>query len=160
MSDMLVNLTILDRYTQDLPDLNKEGINVRRAMPYDRTHILEFVNKHFGAGWASEVQMSFSQHPVTCYIATYESSIVGFAAFECTSRDYFGPTGVDEAFRKRGIGQLLLVRSMQALREMGYAYAVIGGAGPQDFYKRCVGAILIEDSSPGVYVDMLKPLET
>jgi len=159
MSDMLVNLMLLDKYTQDLPDLSACGINVRRVMPYERAHVMDFAKTHFGVGWASEVEMAFFQHPVTCFIATCEGKIVGFAAFECTSRDFFGPTGVDPAFRNKGIGRVLLVKSLQALREMGYAYAVIGGAGPQDFYTRCAGAAPIPDSVPGVYLDGLKPLE-
>lgn len=159
MSDMLVNLMLLDRYLQDIPDLSADGINVRRVMPYERSHVMEFARSRFGAGWASEVEMAFFQHPVTCFIATSESNIVGFAAFECTALDFFGPTGVDPSFRNRGIGRVLLVKCMQAMREMGYAYAVIGGAGPQDFYVRCVGAVPIPDSVPGVYVDILKSLD-
>ena len=39
---------------------------------------------------------------------------------------------------------------------MGYAYAIIGGAGPVEFYQRECGAKLIPDSVPGVYADPLK----
>jgi len=35
------------------------------------------------------------------------------------------------------------------LRELGYVYAIIGSAGPTDFYERTVGAIVIPDSEPG-----------
>jgi hypothetical protein len=38
---------------------------------------------------------------------------------------------------------------------MGYAYAIIGGAGPVDFYQKTVGAIEIEGSVPGIYRDRL-----
>ena len=158
MSDMLVNLMHLDRYKQDMPDLAAEGIIVRRVMPYERGHVMDFVQKHFGQAWAAEVEMAFFQHPVTCFIATFEQRIVGFGAFECTSPDFFGPTGVDPEFRKKGIGRVLLMECMQAMRNMGYAYAIIGGAGPQDFYTKAVGAAPIPDSVPGVYIDMLKPL--
>jgi len=37
------------------------------------------------------------------------------------------------------------------MRAQGYAYAIIGGVGPQDFYAKTVGAVLIDGSSPGVY---------
>ena len=39
--------------------------------------------------------------------------------------------------------------------ELGYAYGVIGGVGPADFYARAVGAMPIEGSSPGIYMDIL-----
>ena len=43
----------------------------------------------------------------------------------------------------------------KGLRELGYAYGVIGGVGPADFYARAVGAMPIEGSSPGIYMDIL-----
>lgn len=159
MSDMFVNLMLLDQYMRDMPDLSVDGINIRRAMPYERAHLLKYVTKQFGLGWADQAEMAFSQHPVTCFIATYEGRIVGFAAFEGTNRNFFGPTGVDAEFRKRGIGRILLVKCMQAMRDMGYAYAIIGSAGPQDFYNKNVGAVSIPDSVPGVYTDILKSID-
>ena len=38
---------------------------------------------------------------------------------------------------------------------MGYAYGIIGGVGPAEFYAKTVGATLIPDSTPGIYTDML-----
>ena len=61
-----------------------------------------------------------------------------------------------ESERGQGIGTALLIASLWGLRELGYVYAVIGGAGPTDFYQRAVGAIVIPDSEPGIYVDLLK----
>jgi hypothetical protein len=37
------------------------------------------------------------------------------------------------------------------MKEMGYAYAIIGGVGPKEFYAKTVGAIEIPDSAPGIY---------
>ena len=34
------------------------------------------------------------------------------------------------------------------MKEKGYAYAIIGSAGPKDFYRKAVGAIGIEAPSP------------
>jgi hypothetical protein len=42
------------------------------------------------------------------------------------------------------------------LRELGYAYGIIGGVGPSEFYARNVGAIVIPDSAPGIYGDPLR----
>ena len=38
----------------------------------------------------------------------------------------------------------------------GYGYAVIGSAGPVDYYARTVGATVIPDSRPGMYRGMLR----
>ena len=45
---------------------------------------------------------------------------------------------------------------LRAMRESGYGYAIIGGAGPMKFYEKAVGATIIPDSKPGIYTDMLK----
>jgi hypothetical protein len=37
------------------------------------------------------------------------------------------------------------------MRDDGYAYAIIGGVGPTEYYSKNVGAALIADSSPGIY---------
>ena len=86
----------------------------------------------------------------------HRADLVGFAAYECTRKDFFGPTGVIESERGRGLGRALLLASLWGLRELGYAYAVIGGVGPAEFYERAVGARLIPDSDPGVYADPLR----
>ena len=39
---------------------------------------------------------------------------------------------------------------------MGYAYGIIGGAGPTEFYERAVSATLIPESVPGIYADPIK----
>jgi len=49
----------------------------------------------------------------------------------------------------------LLLRSLRAMRDEGYVYAIIGGVGPAEFYEKCVGATLIEGSTPGIYRDLL-----
>jgi hypothetical protein len=38
---------------------------------------------------------------------------------------------------------------------MGYVYAIIGHAGPIEFYQKTVGAIIIPDSDPGIYTNLL-----
>ena len=98
-----------------------------------------------------------SKSPVSCFIAydTEKKEILGFAGYDCTAPDFFGPTGVAEEARKGGIGGALLIACMEALREEGYGYAIIGGAGPVDYYKKVCGAEVIEGSIPGIYKDLI-----
>ena len=156
MPDMLVNLLRLPPRDEGLEELRRGGFVVRRARPWELTPVREFVARNFGARWADEISVGFARQPVSVYVALREGRLLGFAAYECTRRNFFGPTGVVEAERGRGLGRALLLASLWALREMGYAYAVIGGVGPADFYARAVGATLIPDSAPGVYADPLK----
>jgi GNAT superfamily N-acetyltransferase len=85
-----------------------------------------------------------------------DRQLIGFAAYECTRRGFFGPMGVLDSAQHKGAGKALLFAALEALREMGYVYAIIGAAGPVRFYQKTVGAIVIPDSEPGIYTDLLK----
>jgi GNAT superfamily N-acetyltransferase len=150
MADLLVNLLRLPTFE------GSQGFIVRRAQPFELTAVRGFVAINFSTSWADEVSVGFARQPVSVYIATIQREIVGFSAYECTRRGFFGPTGVVEAAQHKGIGKALLLASLWGLREMGYVYGIIGAAGPVDFYQRTVGAIIIPDSEPGIYVDLLK----
>jgi len=122
---------------------------VRTIFPSERENAIAWVGRHFGSGWASEFEYAASQSPVSAYIAIEHCAIIGFACFDATARGVFGPTGVSEAERGRGIGTALLIRALSDMRAMGYVYAVIGAAGPTEYYKRTVGAHPIEGGAPG-----------
>ena len=63
--------------------------------------------------------------------------------------------GVHPDARKLGLGQELLMVALESMREMGYAYAIIGGVGPREFYEKTCGAVEIVGSDPGTYTDLL-----
>jgi GNAT superfamily N-acetyltransferase len=155
MPDMLVKL-----YDQDFdPDaagrLAAEGIEIRRALAPEKSKVLRFVEEYFGEGWMSECDVAFANTPCSCFIAVKEGKPVGFACCEATCRGFFGPTGVLPQQRGRGVGAALLFACLQDLKARGYAYAVIGGAGPTGFYEKACGAVVIEGSEPGIYRGML-----
>jgi len=152
MPDLLVNLLKLPPVEGD----SAREFIVRRAQPFELTPVRRFVAENFSPGWADETSVGFAHQPISVFIATIEREIVGFAAYECTRRGFFGPTGVIPAGQGKGVGKALLLASLQALREMGYVYAIIGAAGPVRFYQKTVGAIIIPDSEPGIYTDLLK----
>ena len=156
MPDMLVNLLKLTPLEPVVSELRQAGIVIRRALPHEMTLVREFVLKNFEPGWADEISVGYSNKPVSVYIAIRDGRVVGFGAYECTHRSFFGPVGVAESERGCGIGKALLLVCLRGLREMGYAYGIIGGAGPTEFYERVVGATVIPDSVPGIYADSLK----
>jgi GNAT superfamily N-acetyltransferase len=157
MPDLLVPLYKLPPVAEQIDALRADGVIIRRAYPFDLSKTRRFITKHFSEGWADETEAAFARQPITCWIAIQEKRIIGFACVEATAKAFFGPTGVAEAQRKKGIGAALLLAALHGLREMGYAYGIIGAAGPVDFYAKAVGAIPIPDSSPGIYLDMLGP---
>jgi len=150
MPDLLVNLLKLPE-----PEANT-GFIIRRAQPFEVSPVRRFVAENFSQGWADEIAVGFARQPISIYVATIDHKLVGFAAYECTRRGFFGPTGVIEAARGKGAGKALLLAALIALREMGYVYAIIGAAGPVHFYQKTVGATVIPGSEPGIYTDLLR----
>jgi GNAT superfamily N-acetyltransferase len=69
---------------------------------------------------------------------------------------FFGPTGVAVDARGQGIGAALLHSTLQTMKNMGYAYAIVGDPGPTQFYIDTVGAIEIPLPGKGIYADMLR----
>jgi GNAT superfamily N-acetyltransferase len=153
-SDILVKL--YDLPAQDRPNLEAAGIAIRRPLAPERHLVIDWVSRHFEPGWASEVEVAFCSRPPTCFIALADQDILGFACYDATARGLFGPTGVLERARGQGVGAALLLASLHAMRADGYAYAVIGAAGPVGFYQKLVGGLVIPGSSPGLYRGLLK----
>ncbi len=156
MSDLLVRLYSLPVLAPAIEAVQQEGFEIRRALSPENPVLLPWVSNHFSEGWAAECQAAMMRQPPSCFIATRGQDLCGFAAYEATSRNFFGPIGVLPAFRTKHIGRALLLAALHAMHGEGYAYAVIGSAGPAEFFRKTVGATVIEDSSPGIYRGMLR----
>lgn len=166
MPDMLVKLYTLPESTSLLAGLRKQGIEIRQAHPGEKHVIADWVPHHFNPVWATGCEAAIEQRPISCYIAVQKhqpqqapdnpyslpsETLLGFACYDVASKGMFGPIGVREDQRGRGIGKALLLACLQAMAAERYAYAVIGWAGPVDFYARTVGATIIEGSEPGIF---------
>lgn len=155
MPDLLVNL-----HSQKFAALAArppaEGVMIRPALAPEMALIVDWVRAHFSDNWASEVTVAFSRRPVACLVAVSEGQLLGFACYDIVARGFFGPTGVHPDARGRGVGVALLAGALSALKADGYAYAVIGDAGPVDFYAGAVDAMPIPAQDKGVYEGMLR----
>lgn len=156
MTDMLVKLYALPPLEPVVEELERKGVSIRRAISAEKHLISEWVGETFSAYWKSECEIAFSGKPVSCFVAVEDGTLIGFACYDTTRKGVFGPTGVSESARGRGIGTALLLACLHSMWIEGYGYAVIGGVGPMEFYKRAVGAIEIEDSTPGMYRGLLR----
>ena len=155
MSDMLVKLYMLPELEPVVAQQQAQGIDIRRALAPEKHVVIEWIKRTFGAGWGSECDVAYARQPIACFVAIYQEKPIGFACYDATCRGFFGPTGVGEEGRGKGTGKALLLACLHAMRNEGYGYAIIGGIGPAEFYAKCVGATLIEDSTPGMYRGML-----
>ncbi len=155
MIDMLVRLYDLPESADLYAKVEEAEVILRRPGAYEKHLVANFIREHFSPKWVSEFEVACSRQPISCFIATKDKEVLGFACYETTGKGYFGPTGVSEAARGMGLGKALLFKALEAQREAGYAYAFIGGVGPKEFYAKAVGAIEIPGSDPGVYIDIL-----
>jgi GNAT superfamily N-acetyltransferase len=156
MHDMLVKLYELPSLTVALDAMSAQGIAVRRALAPETPAVTDWVRTNFAAS-AAEVAIACGRLPISCFIAVRDRQILGFACHDATARNFFGPEAVAAEQRGRGLGRALLLAALHAQREQGYAYAIVGGVGPAEFYAKCVGAIPIPGSTPGIYAGMLHP---
>jgi GNAT superfamily N-acetyltransferase len=155
MIDMLVRLYDLPDTSALYEKASSQGITLRRARAFEKHTVANFARQNFSEKWASEIEVAITRQPVSCWIATRNKEIIGFSCYETTQRGFFGPTGVVESARGTGLGKALLFKALESLRDLGYAYGIIGGVGPREFYEKNCGAIEIPGSDPGVYSDIL-----
>jgi len=142
--DMIVNLYLKDIWrTENL-------FHTRCVFPSDKKRVLAFVENEFPneKGWLLEID--HAMHEGKCYISVLDNEILGFACFDCSGKGYFGPFGVAEKHRGKGVGTELLYACFEAMKFVGYGYAVIGWVDEtaKDFYVKAASATYIPYSEP------------
>ncbi|MFY0521126.1 GNAT family N-acetyltransferase [Lysinibacillus sp. UGB7] len=132
----------LGNYT--FPQVNSTII--RKVNPNDANDLIHFVEHQFSKQWSETIRNAFLLEEPSVYIAfDCKGEIVGFAAFDVfeNRKCYFGPMGVSESNRVKGIGYSLLHHCLKDMHDIGYEYAIIGGAGPIEFYEKACNAVVI-----------------
>jgi hypothetical protein len=157
MPDLLVRLYDLPHFEAE-EKVKAAGITVRRAIAPERDVVLDWfmAEDDFPKLWRGEIALGLSQMPSTTLIAVRGQELLGFACYDTSAKGFFGPTGVAVPARGQGIGEALLIATLKAMREAGYAYAVIGDPGPVAFYRKRLDALEIPNSKPGHYAGMLR----
>jgi GNAT superfamily N-acetyltransferase len=155
VADLLVRLYDLPPLAPAVEALATAGVIVRRAAAAERTPVVEWMRVEGSPGWADECAVAFARAPIACFVAVDVSAgdarLLGVACHDASCRNFFGPELVAPGQRGRGIGRALLLAALHAMRGDGYAYAIIGWASSADFYRRTVGAVPIDGSTPGIY---------
>jgi GNAT superfamily N-acetyltransferase len=155
MTDMLVKLYDLPPLAPAVAQCAAHGVDIRRALVVEKHLVLLWIGEHFSQGWVSEGEGAFARLPATCFVATQGNAVIGFACYDVEWKGVFGPMGVSEEVRGKGVGAALLLACLHDMVAQGYAYAVIGWTGPQEFYTKICGATPIENSRPGMFRGML-----
>src|SRR5436305_6549386 len=106
MPDMLVKLYTLPEAAPILAQLGAAGIQVRRAKPWEKRFLADWVRERFGEVWAVGCEVALEQRPVTCFVALQVDEadpasavpgsrvtdvLLGFACYDVAGRGTFGP---------------------------------------------------------------------
>jgi predicted N-acetyltransferase YhbS len=151
MHDMLVKLYDIPDDWSFIKKMEEQEITVRKPIGPEHHVIVRWVKEKFNPAWSSEMQNALANRPISCFVAIKDKKVIGFACYDATSLGYFGPTGVEGKYRGKGVGKALLFACLLDMKLKGYGYAIIGGVGPADYYKKTVNAVDIPDSTPGLW---------
>ncbi len=92
--DMLVKLYDQDLDLGCIETLKKQNIIIRKPIAPEKSAVLKWIKEEFTQSWADEADISFSNNPKSIFIATRDSKVIGFACYDATALNFFGPTGV------------------------------------------------------------------
>jgi mycothiol synthase len=103
--------------------VSKDGIMVRPVQSGDLPTLMPFIAKHFGWDWlrfAQEYLLELfgpGSDEVCFLVATQGARIIGYCQ---QKRERFGPFGVAEEMRHKGVGRLLLFRCLATMLTKGF----------------------------------------
>ncbi len=137
------------KFSSDEMSLMKKA-RIRKAGPKDREALLAMVGQAFPF-WVQEARMGLDIG--FTFIAEDAGQIVGFGCGDASNPGWFGPTGTLESQRGKGLGKLLLLKSLEEMKRRKHKEARIPWVGPIGFYSRFSGALM----GP-VYFTMTKKL--
>lgn len=145
---MVVPLLALPEAAAPAERASQAGVAVRRARPWHLSATRGFIAAEFGARWADEASVALGRQPSACFLAWQGERVCGFAVYDAAFRGVFGPIGVRADLRGKGAGAALLLRALWDMRVAGYLYAIIGAAGPAEFYRKVCGALALPADWP------------
>lgn len=122
MKASLTNYRVRNNIAPLTEQLGLEGVVIRAATGEDILPLLAFMREHF-PHWVPDARrvlgaiVNGDVANSTLHVATDKGEIIGYAQ---TTAERFGPFGVNEAYRGRGIGAVLLSRTLVAMRAQGF----------------------------------------
>lgn len=133
----------IPRKTQDMIEqLKEEGISFNKySLPY-MEKLLTFVEREFDAGWVRNILQAIRKGEAedTILITTdIENQVIGYCMRKIDGNDArFGPIGVKESIRSKGIGGILFDLQMREMQKRGiyYAYFLWTHGAAMSFYER------------------------
>ncbi len=140
--NMITDLGAMDWNTQkEEKELAKKGVKVRRATPENRKALSELLETEWEL-WANEVDMAMKDTPPSVHIAFIDNKLRAFSVHNGNNKGtgWFGPMGTHPELRGLGMGNILLKRCLQDMKNQGHTHAIIPWVAPVSFYSHYVKA--------------------
>jgi mycothiol synthase len=142
MRSELTGFRIPESILQVAARLANEGVEVRPAEAADIVPVLEFVRECFSWDWYREAGEVFGElfagdpRQVNLLVASRAGEVVGYAQHRA---ERFGPFGVNPTLRSRGIGRVLLARTLVDMLKRGnhVAWFLWTGDDAARLYAQC-----------------------
>lgn len=123
MDAPIVLFTVPERTIEIQNKLRSEGIEIRPYFRTDLVKFMEFLEKTMPSDWVRVERRNLRKiseggfHAEQIMVVTHNESIIGYCQFEGS---HFGPFGVSGAHQGRGIGTVLLARTLERMRHDGH----------------------------------------
>jgi GNAT superfamily N-acetyltransferase len=123
MDASIVLFRVSDSVIQKQEDLRKEGIEIRPYRRSDLLRFLSFLETTMPTDWVRVERRNlkkiseggFTENQIT--VVTHDNKIIGYCQFEGS---HFGPFGVSNKYQGRGIGTVLLARTIERMKREGH----------------------------------------
>ena len=122
-------------------DLAADGTIIRLARPEEKESVRDWVLKKSGLNWSYEVARAIGPAGSGVWVAEDETGIVGFSVYGSLENHWFGPIAVDEKKRKKGLGSVMLFKTLESMKNLGIPRAVIPWTGHLFFYSQIPGIV-------------------
>jgi len=115
----------IPRYVYRLEEINRRnGVDFTEVKDFDET-LLNWIEENFSVLWRTEAEIALKNSYGGVLIARRGEDILGFSAYGVLKRNWFGPIGVKKDIRGKGIGTVLLFKTMSRLRCNGQRIVII-----------------------------------
>jgi len=138
MSVDLLDFNLNDEYFLVKESLSQEGVKVQYFQPEYTHKLLSFLETEFPGDWATVIRERIRKHcdPKDIVIALRGDEVVGYCQVD---GEHFGPFGVHNSLRGKGVGTVLILHAMQYAKEKGIRHLWLAWTGAVDFYSRKAG---------------------
>ncbi len=123
MDSSIVLFTVPEKTVEIEKKLMADGIQIRFYRRDDLVRFMGFLETSMPSDWVRVERRNLRKiveggfHPEQVVLVTKGDAIIGYCQFEGS---HFGPFGVSDAYQGRGIGTVLLARTLERMRQEGY----------------------------------------